>query len=98
MVFVGRDKHDSSQARSTLAWSLDVSNPWPEVAKIAYPRVYPGLVENNRFALTRHMNVRSMKNTRFSGLEMLKGLETRTRSGSNGPSRLLPYLVAPSEG
>jgi hypothetical protein len=78
MVFVGRDKHDSSQARSTLAWSLDVSNPWPEVAKIAYPRVYPGLVENNRFAL--------------------KGLETRTRSGSNGPSRLLPYLVAPSEG
>jgi hypothetical protein len=42
------------------------------------------------------MNVRSMKNTRFSGLEMLKGLETRTRSGSKVPSRLSPHLVAPS--
>ena len=56
-------------------WSLDVSNPWPEVAKIAYQGL-PGLVENKRFAL--------------------KGLETRTRSGSKVPGRLSPYPVAPS--
>jgi hypothetical protein len=48
----------------------------------------PWVSRDKRFALTRHMNVRSMKNTRFSGLEMLKGLETRTRFGSKVPS---PY-------
>ena len=31
-------------------WSLDVSNPWPEVAKISWPG-YPGLVENKRLSL-----------------------------------------------
>jgi hypothetical protein len=35
----------------------------------------PWVSQNKRYALTRHMNVRSMNNTRSSGLEMLKGLE-----------------------
>jgi hypothetical protein len=37
----------------------------------------PGNPQIKEFALklTRHMNVRSMKNTRSSGLEMLKGRE-----------------------
>jgi len=35
----------------------------------------PGNLKINEFALTRHMNVRSMNNTRSSGLEMLKGRE-----------------------
>jgi hypothetical protein len=34
-----------------------------------------GTLKINEFALTRHMNVRSMNNTRSSGLEMLKGRE-----------------------
>ena len=36
----------------------------------------PGKHQIRRFALTRHMNVRSRKNTRFTGLEMLKGRES----------------------
>jgi hypothetical protein len=35
----------------------------------------PGNPQTNEFALTRHMNVRSMNYTRSSGLEMLKGRE-----------------------
>jgi hypothetical protein len=42
-----------------------------------YPYLSPGFQPwepcPERFALTRHMNVRSMNNTRSSGLEMLKG-------------------------
>jgi hypothetical protein len=73
---------------------LEVSNLWPEVAKIALrgegsslgpkgraPKglqdsaqgFNPGNCRPKRHALTRHMNVRSMNNTRSSGLEMLKG-------------------------
>jgi hypothetical protein len=39
------------------------------------PGFNPGNLKINEFALTRHMNVRSMNNTRSSGLEMLKGRE-----------------------
>jgi hypothetical protein len=45
----------------------------PEGATGFSPGFNPGTLEINEFVLTRHMNVRSMKNTRFSGLEMLKG-------------------------
>jgi hypothetical protein len=48
----------------------------PEGGYRAQPRVSTlGTLKINEFALTRHMNVRSMNNTRSSGLEMLKGRE-----------------------
>jgi hypothetical protein len=48
----------------------------PEGGYRAQPRVSTlGTLKINAFALTRHMNVRSMNNTRSSGLEMLKGRE-----------------------
>jgi hypothetical protein len=41
---------------------------------MAQPRVSTlGIVHLEQRTLTRHMNVRSMNNTRSSGLEMLKG-------------------------
>jgi hypothetical protein len=51
----------------------------PKVATGLSPGFQPvstlGTLKINEFALklTRHMNVRSMKNTRSCGLEMLKG-------------------------
>ena len=48
----------------------------PEGGCRTQPRVSTlGTLKINEFALTRHMNVRSMNNTRSSGLEMLKGRE-----------------------
>jgi hypothetical protein len=78
MVFVPKGQYDCRQARS--AWMLEfgrfqsVARSGQNTLAQGLPRVYPGLVENKRFAL--------------------KGLETRTRSVV--PSRLSPYLVAPS--
>jgi hypothetical protein len=42
------------------------------------------------------MNVRSMKNTRFSGLEMLKGLAGMARIGCKPLNRIACTLLAPS--
>jgi hypothetical protein len=47
----------------------------------------PGNRHPDRFALTRHMNVRSMNNTRSSGLEMLKGRQIRR---TNNVKALMP--------
>jgi hypothetical protein len=53
----------SFRARCSGAYK---GNPWPEVAKIAKPRVYPGLVENERFALKAE-GARNAQAFRFKG-------------------------------
>jgi hypothetical protein len=66
-LFPPEGQADSSQARRAFA---------PKGLKHSAQGFNPGKPANKRFALTRHMNVRSMKNTRSTGLEMLKGRET----------------------
>jgi hypothetical protein len=62
----------------------------PEGPKNLAQGFNPGKHPIKRFALTRHMNVRSMKNTRFAGLEMLKGREmARAKCPSNAIEREL---------
>jgi hypothetical protein len=80
MAFVPEGQVDSSQARSAfLQFAFGEGELGmiyvPKVATGLSPGFNPGNPQNNEFALTRHMNVRSMNNTRSSELEMLKGRE-----------------------
>jgi hypothetical protein len=56
-----------------LALIIRPKGPAPKGLEDSAQGFNPGNQPIKRFALTRHMNVRSMKNTRSSGLEMLKG-------------------------
>jgi hypothetical protein len=58
----------------------------PKGLEVSAQGFNPGKRHPERFALTRHMNVRSMNNTRSSGLEMLKGRQIeRTNNAKVGP-------------